>query len=54
VGEEAVVQAERSLFFALELFSSAANQGSSKQEYRGVLRPCEPGCCRLTTGWTRA
>jgi len=29
---------QRSLLFALELFSSAANQESSKEEYRGVLR----------------
>ena len=53
-----MAQEERSLLFALELFSSAANQEGSKQEYRGVLgsllRHCEPGCCRLTNGWTRA
>lgn len=29
---------DRSLLFAAELFSSAANEPSSKQEYRGVLR----------------
>ena len=29
---------DRSLRFAMELFCSAANQESSKQEYRGVLR----------------
>ena len=29
---------ERSLLFAAELFSSAANQESSRKEYRGVLR----------------
>ncbi len=31
-------QDDRSLLFAAELFSSAANQESSKKEYRGVLR----------------
>ena len=30
-------RAEQSLLFALELFSSAANQESSQREYRGVL-----------------
>jgi hypothetical protein len=58
VGEEVVAQEERSLPFPLELFSSSANQESSKQQYREVLhtllRHREPGCCRLTTGWTRA
>lgn len=36
--KEEVGGAERSLLFALELFSSAANQESSKEEYRAVLR----------------
>jgi integrase len=31
-------RSERSLLFAAELFSAAANQESSKKEYRGVLR----------------
>ena len=31
-------QDDRSLLFAAELFSSAANKETSKQEYRGVLR----------------
>jgi integrase/recombinase XerC len=38
VGEAESARDDRSLLFAIELFSSAANQESSKQEYRGVLR----------------
>jgi integrase len=38
VGEADPVRDDRSLLFAIELFSSAANQESSKREYRGVLR----------------
>jgi hypothetical protein len=45
VGDEAVAEDEQSLLFALELFSSAANQEGSNQKYRGVLgsllRHCE-------------
>jgi integrase/recombinase XerC len=38
VGEADPARDDRSLLFAVELFSSAANQESSKSEYRGVLR----------------
>jgi len=38
VGAVAGQLEERSLLFAMELFSAAANQESSKEEYRGVLR----------------
>ena len=38
MGEAARELEERSLLFAMELFSAAANQESSKEEYRGVMR----------------
>lgn len=38
VGNAELAGDDRSLLFAIELFSSAANQDSSKREYRGVLR----------------
>ncbi|HVB52683.1 MAG TPA: tyrosine-type recombinase/integrase [Candidatus Acidoferrales bacterium] len=37
MGDPRPAEGERSLLFAIELFSSAANQESSKKEYRGVL-----------------
>ena len=46
MGEAELARDDRSLLFAIELFSSAANQESSKSEYRGVLRSLLRHCER--------
>ncbi len=51
MGEAELARDDRSLLFAVELFSSAANQESSKSEYRGVLRSLLRHCEQEGVGY---